>query len=98
MLSIRWSLKTFVSSKPLVKRLIKNKAIGFAVWFLWVEAAPIALFLISFFTSHLPDTNALKIHLIESAPYFRFLIIGISLLVIMRYRPQGILPEKIIKQ
>ena len=71
---------------------------GFVVWFLWVEAAPIALFLISFFTSHLPDTNALKIHLIESAPYFRFLIIGISLLVIMRYRPQGILPEKIIKQ
>ncbi len=71
---------------------------GFVVWFLWVEAAPIALFLISFFTSHLPDTNALKIHLIESAPYFRFLIIGISLLVIMRYRPQGILPEKIVKQ
>ncbi len=71
---------------------------GFVVWFLWVEAAPIALFLINFFTSHLSDTNALKIHLIESAPYFRFLIIGISLLIIMRYRPQGILPEKIIKQ
>ena len=71
---------------------------GFAVWFLWVEAAPIALFLINFFTAHLPETNALKIHLIESAPYFRFLMIGIGLLIIMRYRPQGILPEKIVKQ
>ena len=71
---------------------------GFVVWFLWVEAAPIALFLINFFTSHLPETNALKIHLIESAPYFRFLMIGIGVLLIMRYRPQGILPEKIIKQ
>ena len=71
---------------------------GFAVWFLWVEAAPIALFLINFFTAHLPETNALKIHLIQSAPYFRFLLVGIGLLLIMRYRPRGILPEKIIKQ
>ena len=71
---------------------------GFVVWFLWVEAAPIALFLINLFTSHLPDTNAVRVHLIESAPYFRFLVIGIGLLLIMRYRPQGIIPEKIIKQ
>ena len=70
---------------------------GFVVWFLWVEAAPIALFLINFFTSNLAETNALKVHLIESAPYFRFLMIGIGVLLIMRYRPQGILPEKIIK-
>ena len=71
---------------------------GFVVWFLWVEAAPIALFLINLFTAHLPETDALRVHLIESAPYFRFLLIGIGLLMIMRYRPQGIIPEKIIKQ
>ena len=70
---------------------------GFAVWFLWVQAAPMSLFLINFFTSNLPETNEIKIHLINSAPYFRFLIIGIGLLIIMRYRPQGILPEKIVK-
>ncbi len=68
---------------------------GFVVWFLWVEAAPMALFLINLFTSHLPETNSVKVHLIESAPYFRFLVIGIGLLTIMRYRPKGILPEKI---
>ena len=71
---------------------------GFVVWFLWVEAAPMALFLINLFTSHLPETDALRVHLIESAPYFRFLLVGIGLLLIMRYRPQGIIPEKIIKQ
>ena len=70
---------------------------GFVVWFLWVEAGPIALFLINFFTAHL-QKQMLKIHLIESAPYFRFLMIGVGVLLIMRYRPQGILPEKIIKQ
>ena len=71
---------------------------GFVVWFMWVQAAPLALFFIELFTSHLPETHVLRMHLIESAPYFRFLLIGIGLLIIMRYRPQGILPEKIIKQ
>ena len=68
---------------------------GFAVWFLWIEAAPIALFLINLFTVSLPETHELKIHLIESVPYFRYLMMGMGLLLIMRYRPKGILPEKI---
>ena len=68
---------------------------GFAVWFLWIEAAPIALFLINLFTAGLADTHSLKIHLIESVPYFRYLMMGMGLLFIMRYRPKGILPEKI---
>jgi len=68
---------------------------GFAVWFLWIEAAPIALFLINLFTIGLPETNTLKVHLIESVPYFRYLMMGMGLLLIMRYRPKGILPEKI---
>ena len=68
---------------------------GFVVWFLWIEAAPIALFVINLTTSGLADTHFLKQHLIESVPYFRFLMMGIGLLLIMRYRPKGILPEKI---
>ncbi len=68
---------------------------GFAVWFLWIEAAPIALFLINLFTSGMVETHALKVHLIESVPYFRYLMMGLGLLLIMRYRPKGILPEKI---
>lgn len=68
---------------------------GFAVWFLWIEAADIALFLINLFTANMADTHALKIHLIESIPYFRYLMMGLGLLLIMRYRPKGILPEKI---
>ena len=68
---------------------------GFVVWFLWIEAAPIALYLINLFTSGLTETHALKLHLIESVPYFRYLMMGMGLLLIMRYRPKGILPEKI---
>ena len=68
---------------------------GFVVWFLWIEAAPIALYLINLFTSGLTETHALKLHLLESVPYFRYLMMGMGLLLIMRYRPKGILPEKI---
>ena len=68
---------------------------GFAVWFLWIEAAPIGLYLVNLTTAGLDDTHALKVHLIESVPYFRFFMMGIGLLLIMRYRPKGILPEKI---
>ena len=68
---------------------------GFAVWVLWIEAAPIALFLINLFTSGLEETNAFRIHLINSIPYFRYLMMGVGLLLIMRYRPKGLLPEKI---
>jgi branched-chain amino acid transport system permease protein len=68
---------------------------GFAVWFLWIEAAPISLFLINLFTVGLPETHELKVHLTESVPYFRYLMMGMGLLLIMRYRPKGILPEKI---
>ena len=71
---------------------------GFAVWFLWIEAAPLALFLINLFTSGLAETNSFKVHLINSIPYFRFLMMGIGLLLIMRYRPKGILPEKILNK
>jgi len=68
---------------------------GFAVWFVWIEAAPISLYLINYLTSGLETTNSFKIHLIESIPYFRYLMMGTGLLLIMRYKPKGILPEKI---
>ena len=68
---------------------------GFVVWFLWIEAAPIGLYLVNLTTAGLDDTHFLKVHLIESVPYFRFLLMGVGLLIIMRYRPKGILPEKI---
>ena len=68
---------------------------GFVVWFLWIESAPIGLYLVNLTTSGLDDTHFLKVHLIESVPYFRFLMMGAGLLLIMRYRPKGILPEKI---
>ena len=68
---------------------------AFIVWFTWIEAAPVSQFLIELFTSGLDNNNNFKLHLIDSVPYFRYLIMGSVLLLILRYRPAGILPEKI---
>ena len=67
---------------------------GFVVWFLWIEAAPIALFLINFFTAGIPETNALKAHLIESVPYFRFLMMGLRIIVNYEISTQGYTSRK----
>ena len=68
---------------------------GFIIWFVWIEAAPASQFIIELLTSGLDTENKFKLHLIDSIPYFRYLIMGSILLLIMRYRPKGILPEKI---
>ena len=68
---------------------------GFVIWFVWIEAAPASQYLIEILTSTLHDENEFKLHLIDSVPYFRYLIMGSVLLLIMRYRPKGILPEKV---
>ena len=68
---------------------------GFLIWFIWIEAAPVAMFLINIFTFNLNETHELKKHLIEGVPYFRYTMMGIGLLFLMRYKPKGLLPEKI---
>ena len=68
---------------------------GFIIWFVWIEAAPAAEFMIEILTSSMDENNKFRLHLLDSIPYFRYLIMGSILLIIMRYRPKGILPEKI---
>src|SRR5210317_137087 len=70
---------------------------AFVVWFIWIQSAPFALYVINLFTSQLDESNIFKIHLIESVPYFRYLMMGVGLLLVMRYKPEGLLPEKKIK-
>ena len=70
---------------------------AFVVWFIWIESAPFALFLINTLLSQVDNANEVKKHLIDSIPYFRYLMMGLGLLLVMRYRPKGLLPEKIIK-
>ncbi len=68
---------------------------GFVIWFSWIEAAPLTTFIINQITTGLDSNNPLRLHLLDSVPYFRYLLMGSILLLILRYRPKGIIPERV---
>ena len=67
---------------------------GFVIWFVWIEAEPVGLWFMAMLTSFLPDGNALRAHMIDAAPHMRLFLMGLILLVVMRYAPRGLLPER----
>lgn len=66
---------------------------GFLIWFIWIEAEPVGLWLMQTVTSGLDADNALRIHLLESAAHMRLFTMGLILLLVMRFSPRGLLPE-----
>jgi branched-chain amino acid transport system permease protein len=66
---------------------------GFLIWFLWVQVEPIGLWLIGTLTSGMAD-GALKAHLMDSAAHMRLFTMGLILLLVLRFSPRGLIPEK----
>tara|TARA_B100001029_G_C15019173_1_gene429374 strand:- start:281 stop:1369 length:1089 start_codon:yes stop_codon:yes gene_type:complete len=67
---------------------------GFLIWFFWVESEPLGLWLIEFLTSYLDNENIIKIHLLESAAHMRLIMMGLILLLALRFAPKGVIPEE----
>lgn len=67
---------------------------GFVVWFFWIQAEPIGLWLMDTITMGMSDDNGLRKHLLESAAHMRLMTMGIILLVVLRFSPRGLIPEK----
>jgi len=67
---------------------------GILIWFFWVQVEPLGLWLVEIATSGLPDGNAVKARLMESAAHMRLLTMGAILLIVLRFRPRGLLPER----
>jgi len=63
------------------------------IWFLWVQVEPIGLQFMQLVTSGMPDGD-LKQHLLDSAAHIRLLTLGVILLLVLRFSPRGLLPEK----
>ena len=70
---------------------------GFFVWFMWIEAEPLSIFIVQALTSGLDYDNIIRLHLIKSAPHLRLFLMGLILLLTMRFMPQGVIPETIKK-
>ena len=66
---------------------------GFMIWFFWVQAEPIGLWVMEVGTSWMSPESPLRKHLLESAAHMRLMIMGLILLLTLRFRPRGILPE-----
>jgi len=66
---------------------------GFVVWFFWIEAEPMGLWVISLITSGMAEDSALRLHLLDSAAYMRLLTMGLVLLLVLRFAPRGLIPE-----
>ncbi|MDC1408238.1 branched-chain amino acid ABC transporter permease [Candidatus Puniceispirillum sp.] len=66
---------------------------GFVVWFFWIEAEPIGLWLITLLTSGMEPTHWLRLHLIENAAHTRLITMGLVLLLTLRFAPRGLIPE-----
>ena len=67
---------------------------GFLIWFLWVQVEPMGLGLMQLITSGMADGSALKDHLLASAAHMRLLTMGVILLLVLRFSPRGLIPEK----
>ncbi len=67
---------------------------AFAIWFFWIQAEPIGIFLIELITIFLSDQNEMKLYLLNHAAYMRLLLMGLVLILALRFFPKGIIEEE----
>ena len=67
---------------------------GFAIWFFWIQAEPIGIFIIELITIFLSDQNEMKLYLLNHAAYMRLLLMGLVLILALRFFPKGIIEEE----
>jgi branched-chain amino acid transport system permease protein len=67
---------------------------GFVIWFLWVQVEPAGRFVMDIVTSGMAEESELRQHLLSSAAYMRLLTMGIALLLMLRFAPRGLIPER----
>ncbi len=67
---------------------------GFLIYWLWVEVEPIGHWLMGGITSVLPEGSWLAGHLTDAAAHMRLLTMGMILLLVLRFSPRGLIPER----
>ncbi len=67
---------------------------GFLIWFVWIEAERGGPALMQFVTAGMAEDSGLRAHLIDSAAHLRLFLMGVILLLVLRFSPKGLIPEK----
>ncbi|WP_371038418.1 branched-chain amino acid ABC transporter permease [Rhodosalinus sp. FB01] len=67
---------------------------GFVIWFLWVQVEPMGQFVMEAVTSGMDETSPVRAHLMDSVAHMRLLTMGVVMLLMLRFAPRGLLPER----
>lgn len=67
---------------------------GMLIWFFWIKVEPMGILLMELVTSGMAEGSSLKAHLLESASHMRLFTMGLILLLVLRFSPRGLIPEK----
>ncbi len=67
---------------------------GFLIYWLWIQVEPLGLLLMQGVTVGMSEGNWLREHLLESAAHMRLLTMGLILLLVLRFSPRGLIPER----
>jgi branched-chain amino acid transport system permease protein len=67
---------------------------GFLIWWLWVMVEPLGLWIADVTTAGLDPTNWFAIRMSEFGSHMRLLTMGVVMLLVLRFSPRGLMPEK----
>ena len=71
---------------------------GFLIWLVWIEAEPVGVWAMDQLTSWMDGSSPIRLHLMETAQHMRVFIMGLVLLLVMRFHPEGLLPEVVKRE
>ena len=66
---------------------------GLLIGWLWLIVESVGPGMMGLLTATMAD-GSLKKHLVDSAPHMRLLSLGVILLLVLRFNPRGLIPEK----
>ena len=67
---------------------------AFIIWFMWIQSGPIGLWIVEMIGSNMQAGSSSLEFIEDRVHYLRLVFMGGIMLVIMRFSPGGILPEK----
>ena len=67
---------------------------AFIMWFIWIQSGPIGLWVVEMLGNYVQEGNTSLEFIEDRVHYLRLVFMGSIMLLIMRFSPGGILPEK----
>jgi len=67
---------------------------AFIIWFIWIQSGPMGLWFVEMLSNNMSEGSTSLEFIEDRVHYLRLVFMGAILLLIMRFSPSGLLPEK----